>query len=254
MAKSPPEDAPPAGAPGWIVTFTDMMSLLLTFFILLLTFSSTETQKLKELAGALSSSLGAIAPIDAPTRRDAAGNVSDSARANAVDGDVAPSLRPDQAKEAIRGIQAQKRYRTKISVADTLDGFRLTIEPESGGDVFDIVDVSLKDEAREIVAEIGEFFKSMNCRFVIRPHTDNLTWSATGHRSAYDFTRAVGVVTATILESAGVVPELVALSPAGDSRPLVANDTASNRRRNRRIDIMILDNSADDLFAESFRR
>ncbi|MBF0625251.1 MAG: OmpA family protein [Magnetococcales bacterium] len=41
------------GAPGWMVTFGDMMSLLLTFFVLLLSFAQLEIVKFKEVAGAL---------------------------------------------------------------------------------------------------------------------------------------------------------------------------------------------------------
>ena len=46
------------GAPAWIVTFADLMSLLLTFFVLLLSFSSMEVTEFKKMAGAMSQSFG----------------------------------------------------------------------------------------------------------------------------------------------------------------------------------------------------
>ena len=46
------------GAPAWIVTFADLMSLLLTFFVLLLSFSSMEVNEFKKLAGAMRESFG----------------------------------------------------------------------------------------------------------------------------------------------------------------------------------------------------
>ena len=46
---------------GWIVTFADLMSLLLTFFILLLSFSEMDVQKYEVMAMALASSFGAEA-------------------------------------------------------------------------------------------------------------------------------------------------------------------------------------------------
>ena len=56
----PPEEAPPCeeGAPGWVVTFGDMMSLLLTFFILLLSFATMEKIKYKILAGSIQTAFG----------------------------------------------------------------------------------------------------------------------------------------------------------------------------------------------------
>ena len=55
------DDEPPPceeGAPGWIVTFGDMMSLLLTFFILLLSFATMETVKYKVLSGSIQVAFG----------------------------------------------------------------------------------------------------------------------------------------------------------------------------------------------------
>ena len=55
------DDGPPP-TPDWIVTFTDLMSLLLTFFILLLTFSTPRVEKLFELRGSLRGSFGVFGP------------------------------------------------------------------------------------------------------------------------------------------------------------------------------------------------
>ena len=57
------DDAPP-GAPEWIVTFADLMSLLLTFFVLLLSFSSTQMAKFEAVAGSLKNALGMRSELD----------------------------------------------------------------------------------------------------------------------------------------------------------------------------------------------
>ena len=56
----PPDEPPPCeeGAPGWVVTFGDMMSLLLTFFILLLSFATMDTVKYKVLSGSIQVAFG----------------------------------------------------------------------------------------------------------------------------------------------------------------------------------------------------
>ena len=55
------DDGPPP-TPDWIVTFIDLMSLLFTFFILLLTFSTPRVEKLFELRGSLRGSFGVFGP------------------------------------------------------------------------------------------------------------------------------------------------------------------------------------------------
>ena len=56
------------GAPEWVVTFSDMMSLLLTFFILLLSFSTLDNRRVREVLGSLKGALGVL--NQAEGRRD----------------------------------------------------------------------------------------------------------------------------------------------------------------------------------------
>jgi chemotaxis protein MotB len=60
------------GAPGWVVTFGDMMSLLLTFFILLLSFATRDRVQFQKLSGVLQEGFGVIARTNTPRtpRRD----------------------------------------------------------------------------------------------------------------------------------------------------------------------------------------
>ena len=47
------EDAPPAGSPAWMATFSDLMNLLLCFFVMLFAMSSIEEAKLQEFVAAM---------------------------------------------------------------------------------------------------------------------------------------------------------------------------------------------------------
>ena len=56
MAKKKKEAAPAPGAPAWMATFSDLMNLLLTFFILLFSMSSVDVSKFEEIAASLNAS------------------------------------------------------------------------------------------------------------------------------------------------------------------------------------------------------
>ncbi|MDB2386304.1 flagellar motor protein MotB [Shewanella sp.] len=58
MAKKSPCDCPPPGAPLWLATFADLMSLLMCFFILLLAFSELDVMKFKQIAGSMKYAFG----------------------------------------------------------------------------------------------------------------------------------------------------------------------------------------------------
>ncbi|NCC52663.1 MAG: hypothetical protein EOM20_15795 [Spartobacteria bacterium] len=62
MSKEPPKPSKDPGCPLWMLTFGDCMSLLVTFFVMLIAFSDTEEHKLMELIGALKGGLG-MTPI-----------------------------------------------------------------------------------------------------------------------------------------------------------------------------------------------
>ena len=57
------EDGPP-GAPKWMVTFSDCMTLLLTFFVLLLTFSSFDDKSFRKMTTALSTALPSVSTAE----------------------------------------------------------------------------------------------------------------------------------------------------------------------------------------------
>ncbi|MEM7451059.1 MAG: flagellar motor protein MotB, partial [Pseudomonadota bacterium] len=65
------EEAPKAeeggGVPAWVMTFADLMTLLMCFFVLLLAFSEMDAQKFKELSGSVKNAFGVQAEIEART-------------------------------------------------------------------------------------------------------------------------------------------------------------------------------------------
>ncbi|WP_372965935.1 flagellar motor protein MotB, partial [Marinobacter sp.] len=63
MDELPEEEKP--GIPAWVVTFADLMSLLMCFFVLLLSFSEIDAMKFKQIAGELSKAFGVQREIPA---------------------------------------------------------------------------------------------------------------------------------------------------------------------------------------------
>ena len=56
MAKKQKQEEAPAGSPAWMATFSDLMNLLLCFFVLLFSMSSTDTEKFQEVIASIQSS------------------------------------------------------------------------------------------------------------------------------------------------------------------------------------------------------
>ena len=63
--EAPPKEEQDAGAPAWVMTFADLMSLLMCFFVLLLAFSEMDVQKFKTLSGSMKQAFGVQRQIKA---------------------------------------------------------------------------------------------------------------------------------------------------------------------------------------------
>jgi chemotaxis protein MotB len=244
----PPEEGP-AGAPAWIVTFTDMMSLLLTFFVLLLTFTTKETEKLNQMSGALSAEFGGVGGRG-ESRMGVGPSTSPENGLFDAKGDDRKSLRKEVEGALDRRVQNRRIFNTRILVDDVRYGVRLNLEPTDGGEMFEIGSSTLSLNTRELVSEIGAFFKGQRVRLLIETAVDNMTWRVSASKSAWEQTRLLAIETAKLLEDAGVTPEHVGICPLGDAHPRVANDTAMHRYQNRRLCIVVLPLAEDPLFDE----
>ena len=253
MSRNAPADEAPKGAPMWIVTFTDMISLLLTFFIMLLTFSSMEEEKFKQATGSLQGAFGVLME-GRRSRPDTAKTNRVHFRKTDHDGTTDPSDRRDEVEDAITAIQARDIFNVEISRADMIEGTRLEIRPRPGSELFELGTDRPTDWTRQTPTEIGRMFKSRRCRVVVEAHVDALTWKVRRHASADALTRAMAQRAAEILVEAGMIPELVGSAPMGSAHPVASNDEPEGRYANRRLDILVIPHEKDPLFARAGSR
>lgn len=247
MAKEMPQDEGPLPAPAWIVTFTDMMSLLLTFFILLLTFTTSSTDKFQQMSGSLSGAFGVGAKTSIP-KPSVGQTLSVTKAAKDSQGDETSPLRQDEIEKTMYGVQSKKDFKTRITVDEVIQGFRLRLEAVEGAEPFILGTSELTDNSKDVLREVANFFKARDCRLVIETHVDSKTWRAGSYDTAERLTAELAVAGAKIIEEAGFIPENIGISPRGFQSPLVENDTAIRRAKNRRIEILVLPHNQDPLF------
>jgi len=247
MAKKDKEEEFPMGAPMWIVTFTDMISLLLTFFIMLLTFSSMETEKMKQAAGNLAGGFGAMTPDRVRSRPDASKKEKVSNRKASRTGPSDPSIRKDQVSDKLNQIQDRKTFDTKITVEDLRGKKRIKIIPEGNDELYRLGTATLVDRTERILNEIALMFKDLPVRLVVETHIDTEMGNFRKTLTARELTLRMADAAATVLEAAGVAPENCGVSGKGDSFPVADNKTAKGRYKNRRIEILLIPWQEDEI-------
>ncbi|MGB5984870.1 MAG: OmpA family protein [Desulfobacterales bacterium] len=225
-----------SGAPRWVVTFGDLMSLLLCFFVLLLSFSEVDKAKYKEIAGALKQAFGVqrkVKVLDTP----AAHNII----ARAFDRELQIATR---FKEEIgKAIKNEVKYRFQ----DLKDKIDVEVRENSviirlmGEITFDSGEAFIREEIRPLLVRIGTALRASQGDIVVSGHTDNIP-IAGGYRyhSNLDLSAARAVrVVELFMEECHVDPKRVSAMGFGENRPIASNDTAEGRQRNRRVEIMM---------------
>lgn len=224
---------PPAeeGAPGWIVTFADLMSLLLTFFILVLSFANMDIVRFRDMLGSIQDAFGVQVK-----RQDADYVAFSPTQFERKDIEIS------QENEQILSMVVQ--LRTILQDDETLQKSS-GVEADDQGLVlrmdnamlFAPGSAELKREAKGALDAAIKILRDYNMNLVIRGHTDDVPFRSAQYPSNWELSAArAAAALRYILEYGGFSPiRLRAVGYAG-SRPLVPNNTEENRKRNNRVE------------------
>lgn len=154
LKKQPESDDAP-GAPEWMVTFSDCMTLLLTFFVLLLSFASFDNQVFSDLRVIYSSALTTIAPTSKRIPRDALRYIPPVKHVNKI---LEGSETPTKAEESKEGLMDE------TDLADLKKNL-VFITPSK--DLFWGNGKTLSREGRNIMNLMASFLKEVPGRIVV---------------------------------------------------------------------------------------
>ncbi|EOC99713.1 OmpA/MotB family protein [Caldisalinibacter kiritimatiensis] len=228
------------GAPEYMTTYGDMVTLLLCFFVLLFAFSEVDAQKFQAIIKSFQGSLGVLE----------GGKTIDSAPYVDLD-DLPEDLATLEEKEAedFRKLKAiieeyakEKGLETKVLAKIEERGLVIRILDNV---FFDSGKAVIKKNAKEILAYIGEVLKKEEFKdkhIKIEGHTDNdPIISSNKFPTNWELSaiRATNVLR-FLVEDIGIEENRISSAGYSYYRPIVPNDTSENKAKNRRVDVVIL--------------
>ena len=224
----------------WLATYSDCVTLLMTFFVLLYAMSSTDEAKMRALSQAF--------------RSEMAGEVGDSIlEYNLYNGDV-PLIGGETPTDTVDGenIEESMYYQVSKFVKEhELEAAVEIIETEQGVAIqvresilFETSKSTLREDSKAVLSSIAELLSSIDNTIVVEGHTDNRPISTAEFPSNWELSvdRAVNVVK-YFVENTGIDPKRLSATGYGEHHPVVPNDTEENMAKNRRVNILII---ADD--------
>lgn len=222
-----------AGAPKWMVTFGDMMSLLLTFFVLLLSFANMDMQKYKDVLGSMEQAFGSQKKIyqlgkeggeDKPIPME-----SSESRAE-VEKERLVNLLKTMVRE--EGIDSDN----SIFITKDKNGVRMEI---AGSVVFAPGQTTLLPVAQRFFRKLIPIIKATIYRIVVEGHTDDTPVRSTVFPSNWELSSArAGSVVRFFIQRGKLMPKRFSAVGLAETRPIVENNTPENRARNRRVSII----------------
>ncbi len=238
------------GAPEWMVTFGDLMSLLLCFFVLLLSFSQMDAAKFKELSGSLEKAFGVqrvLPAYEMPKGMTLIARDFDQAfvqqaiLGGSKEGDPLEEAIKDMLKESEEALQELLELLEEQGLAEVEgDGLDQIVMRLLGNTTFDSGQASIKPAMVPVLDIIGETIGNTKRDILVAGHSDNipLRGGPFGSNLGLSAARAAAVADFFLLQG-HVPPDKIATLAFGEYRPLVPNDTRENRARNRRVEIIL---------------
>ncbi len=218
----------------WVISYADLVTLLLGFFILLYATTDQNVAKMDSLARGLSSA------FNVPIKEGGSESLFDGGSGIIPERNSRADIPLDL--EAIRRVIQQETERSgmqgKIAVEKAEDRIILRL---SDNLVFPSASSDIRPEARPILAVVAKALGRNNNEVSVEGHTDNIPLATDRYPSNWELSsaRATAVLRA-LTEEYGVDAKRLVASGFGEHRPIASNLTPEGRAANRRADIVIL--------------
>jgi len=234
-----PEEETPEGAPEWMVTYGDMVTLLLCFFVLLFSMSKVEKDKFEAIASSLKSAIGKDQVPEAGTQMGLAMKASgEAAKPNAVD-ELGGMVQKETEK-----IDSEVK---EFIFANKLGG-QVKTKADEKGYIVTISDIILfmpgkaviEDGAYPLLEKIKDILQRFPYNVRVEGHTDNTPIKNEYYPSNWELSSSRACEVVRFFIDKGIPPERLSAEGFSEYRPVKPNDTVEGRASNRRVEIVFV--------------
>ena len=247
-----------AGAPGWLATFADLMALLMCFFVLLLSFSEIDLQKYKQVAGSMKFAFGVQKEIkvdDIPKGTSIIAQEFSPGRPDPTAMKVMQQKTTDNSKDSLDFVE--DKYKKEVEELAELLTETLKQEIDEGLLEILIENSEIKVRIREkdsfpsgsaklnksfypILDRIVGILDETDGRIIVAGHSDNVPISTRYYPSNWVLSSARAASVVHYLAKVKLSdPTRIEIRAYADTQPIVPNDSAANRAKNRRVEIIV---------------
>lgn len=234
-----------AGAPAWVVSYSDMVTLLLTFFVLMFAIGETEQEKFQRVVVSLRDALKGTTNLEHDVYT---GNQDSQYQI------VSTETSPDEIELLAAVKQEMEKIISdlqKLIETNSMEG-QITAEMTPRGAIISISNVAvfpigkaqLTDLGRHTIQDITRILQAFPYHVKVEGHTDNTPINTDEFPSNWELsTRRASEIVRFLIDK-GISPTQLSAEGFAEFHPVATNFTAAGRSQNRRVELVI---SQDDI-------
>ena len=229
MKKGPPPKAEKDRSERWLLTYSDLITLLLIFFIVLYSMSQVDKKRFEAVSQSLAVAFGGVGRS----------GILESGQ-SIIPGDKIFKERREMqnTQEKVRRMIAQKGLEGKISTDLTTRGLVISVKDTV---LFPVGSAELTARAAEVVGSVAHILSAMPNAIRVEGHTDTVPIHTGRYPSNWELSTARAIsVLRFFVQNASIAPERLSAAGYGEYKPAVPNSSEHNRALNRRVDIVLL--------------
>lgn len=221
----------------WLVTYADMITLLMVFFIVLYAGSIADKQKFNQLATSLSDAFNPDVMKSVKGSKPIEGGLTPIAMVDAIKKNIEAA-----GGEGVQGASASNPTATAgglggMSVIANSEGVLISMW---GNLLFESGKANLRDEAIDSLQTVIGLLKESTMNLRVEGHTDDVPISTPQYPSNWELSTARATSVVRYLIDQGVAPNRLQVAGYASTKQVVPNDSREHRAQNRRVDIQIL--------------
>lgn len=234
----------------WLITYSDLITLLMIFFVVMYASSQIDVAKFKTLSVSLSSALssksmidlngGAVGGIDSGAPRQDLGDTPqktvDENLKKQAEALQAEQKKMEDLKKKLQEYVDQNGLQNKVSINQTDENVQIILRDVA---LFDSGEAKLKPEAEKTLGGITPFLKGLPNKITIEGHTDNRPIHNDEFPSNWELSSARAMTVLHFFETQGIQPARLSTAAYGEYQPVAPNDTPENQSKNRRVNVVV---------------
>jgi chemotaxis protein MotB len=236
----------------WLVSYADMITLLMVLFVVLYAMGQTDKSKLEQLRTSLQRafSVEVLRGTEATSLRGSSGSslvppvvpLAITQEVIAMTGETTPDPRMvstlQEVRQAMIEVPVPPETSGSVDVGASREGIVISL---AGNLLFDSGKSDLKPRGMMLLDTLAERLRMMPNEIRVEGHTDNIPIATPLYPSNWELSSArATTVVRYLAEQADIAPQRLIAAGLGEVRPVAPNDTREGRARNRRVDLVIL--------------